>query len=125
MGNQRTKQLRERWYSYLNPTLEPAYTETEDQALMTLYAMIGPHWARIAGVIGKKSAISARNRYRSLQSMKARGVKPDYERTAPPVTVSQVQPIEEQIPSFPDFDLEFRAHPFSDPWNADLELFLS
>jgi hypothetical protein len=83
MENRRTKrQLRERWQNYLSPSLEPAYTETEDQVLVALYRVVGPHWARIAALIGKKSAISARNRYRALQSMKARGMKPDYEQTA-------------------------------------------
>jgi hypothetical protein len=80
MNSQRTKrQVRERWQSYICPELEPRYTEMEDQLLEALYLQIGPQWAKIALMIGKKSGISTRNRYRSLQSMKTRGTKPDYD----------------------------------------------
>jgi hypothetical protein len=125
MGNQRTKrQLRERWQNYLSPTLEPAYTEWEDQKLVGLYAMIGPQWARIASAIGNKSAISTRNRYRALQSMKAHGLKPDYQGISSPVVVSQVQPIEELQPNFPDFELSFGPDTLNDPWSLDFALTL-
>jgi hypothetical protein len=123
MGNQRTKrQLRERWQNYLSPTLEPAYTELEDQMLVGLYAMIGPQWARIASAIGNKSAISARNRYRALQSMKAHGVMPDYQGMNFPVVVSEVQPIEEMQPSFADFGLSFGPDALNDPWALDFDV---
>jgi hypothetical protein len=126
MGNQRTKrQLRERWQNYLSPVLEPAYTELEDQALVSLSAMIGPQWARIATAIGNKSAISARNRYRSLQSLKAHGLKPDYQPANSPVVVSQVQPIEEQQPGFAGFELPSGSDGFSDPWDREFELIVA
>jgi hypothetical protein len=123
MGNQRTKrQLRERWQNYLSPVLEPAYTEREDQMLVALYGMIGPQWARIATTMGNKSAISTRNRYRSLQSLKAHGLKPDYQPANSPVFVTQVQPVEEQEPNFACFELSFGPYTLSDPWDREFEL---
>ena len=81
MGGQRTKlQIRERWQNYLSPELVSSYTEAEDCVLVALYKQVGPQWSKIAAMIGKKSSISIRNRYRSLQSMKARGFKPDYQK---------------------------------------------
>lgn len=66
-GPTRTKrQLRERWQNYLNPDCNPTYTEEEDTMLMDLVTEIGTKWAKIAEIIGKKSAISCRNRHRIL-----------------------------------------------------------
>jgi hypothetical protein len=77
LGTGRTKrQLRERWQSYLNPALNPQYSPEEDKQLQLLYEQYGSQWAKIAGLLGKKSAISARNRHRSLQSMKHKGTVP-------------------------------------------------
>jgi hypothetical protein len=124
MGNQRTKrQLRERWQNYLSPTLEPAYTEWDDQRLVGLYGMIGPQWARIASAIGNKSAISARNRYRALQSMKAHGVIPDYQAMNSPVVVTEVEPTDEMHSNFADFGLSFGPDALKDPWALDFDFF--
>ena len=66
-GPSRTKrQLRERWQNYLNPECNPTYTEEEDCMLLELVDKIGTKWAKIAEKIGKKSAISCRNRHRIL-----------------------------------------------------------
>jgi hypothetical protein len=102
LGTNRTKrQVRERWQSYLDPQLDRGYTEAEDTQLEKLFAELGPQWARIAAVIGNKSAISARNRYRTVQTLKAKGLTPDYSRREPPppgVTG-------EEMIQFCDFDL--------------------
>jgi hypothetical protein len=80
MSSQRTKrQVRERWQNYICPELDPQYTEADDQMLENLYIQMGPQWTKIAVAIGKKSGILTRNRYRLLQSMKTRGIKPDYD----------------------------------------------
>lgn len=66
-GPSRTKrQLRERWQNYLNPECNPTYTEEEDIMLVDLVNEMGTKWAKIAEIIGKKSAISCRNRHRIL-----------------------------------------------------------
>jgi hypothetical protein len=79
LGTGRTKrQLRERWQNYLNPDLSPQYSPDEDRQLEALYEQHGSQWAKIAGLLGNKSAISARNRYRTLQSLKQKGLRPEY-----------------------------------------------
>jgi hypothetical protein len=79
MGNGRTKrQIRERWQSYLNPELETEYNEADDELLRTLRGRLGPKWSVIAVALGRKSGISVRNRYRTLQTQKKKGFKPDY-----------------------------------------------
>ena len=66
-GPSRTKrQIRERWQNYLNPDCNPLYTDEEDQMLMDLVNEMGTKWSKIAEIIGKKSAISCRNRHRIL-----------------------------------------------------------
>jgi hypothetical protein len=128
MGNQRTKrQLRERWQNYLNPELVLSYTEDEDCALVRLYSQVGPQWAKIAAVLGKKSAISTRNRYRSLQSMKARGVKPDYAKVDPMNQISVTDSMESsvfEITDLTDFDFNLGIGiGLGDSWESDFSQF--
>jgi hypothetical protein len=119
MGGQRTKrQLRERWQNYLSPNLVPSYTEAEDCVLVALYRQIGPQWAKIAAVIGTKSAISTRNRYRSLQSMKARGVKPDYRTTEVDNEITEVNPVEPTVFEAPEFNFMM-----GETWECEFEEF--
>jgi hypothetical protein len=81
MGKGRTKrQVRERWQSYLNPELDRDYTEAEDRLLQSLYERLGPRWSMIAVALKRKSGISVRNRHRTIETLKAKGFKPDYER---------------------------------------------
>jgi hypothetical protein len=81
MGKGRTKrQVRERWQSYLSPELDCHYTEKEDRLLQSLYHRLGPKWSMIAVALRQKSGISVRNRYRTIETLKAKGFKPHYER---------------------------------------------
>lgn len=73
------RQLRERWQNYLDPDNNPVYTKEEDELLLDCFEKYGSKWAQIAAIIGKKSAISTRNRYRTLMSYKRKGVEPKYE----------------------------------------------
>jgi hypothetical protein len=119
MTRQRTKrQLRERWQNYLSPDLLPSYTEVEDGLLVALYNQVGPQWAKIAAVIGKKSAISTRNRYRSLQSMKARGLKPDYQKTEVDDAITEMNPMESTVLEVPDINFMME-----ESWECELEGF--
>jgi hypothetical protein len=96
LGTNRTKrQLRERWQNYLDPTLDLGYSEQEDERLVQLFKECGPQWAKIAALIGKKSAISARNRYRCLMSLRAKGQRPRYVAALPQV----------EVVMWPDFDM--------------------
>jgi hypothetical protein len=105
MGGNRTKrQIRERWQAYLTPDITLMYTEAEDQQFETLFFEFGTQWAKIVLMIGGKSAISVRNRHRTLQSMKARGFKPNYQE----LENEQIDIIEsEQQLMFEFTDLEF------------------
>jgi preprotein translocase subunit SecA len=119
MSGRRTKrQLRERWQNYVNPDLLPFYTEVEDGLLVALYNQVGPQWAKIAAVIGKKSAISTRNRYRSLQSMKARGVKPDYEKTEVWNEITEMNRMESTVLEVPDINFMMEER-----WECEFEGF--
>jgi hypothetical protein len=122
MNGQRNKrQLRERWLNYLNPDHDVFYTENEDQALVGLYARTGPQWAKIASVIGTKSAISVRNRYRSLQSMRARGLKPDYQILERRVKLTQNPVSEPPAHTFAEFDVQFTNVGIVDSWEWDID----
>jgi hypothetical protein len=82
LGTDRTKrQLRERWNQYLNPDLEPGYTQEEDDLLCRLVDEHGRQWAKIASLIQRKSSISTRNRHRFLETLRARGMRPKCDQT--------------------------------------------
>jgi hypothetical protein len=84
MENGRTKrQVRERWQSYLNPDLATEYSEADDELLQQLHRRVGPKWSLIAVALHSKSGISVRNRYRTLESLRQKGFKPDYSRQSP------------------------------------------
>jgi hypothetical protein len=83
IGGGRTKrQVRERWHNYLNPALKREYTEADDQFLESWVEQICPKWSTIAVCLPGKSGVSVRNRYRTLQTLRMKGFKPDYERMA-------------------------------------------
>jgi hypothetical protein len=68
MGGVRTpRQLRERWYGYLKPELNPEYTPEQDRLLLDLYNEFGSKWAKIAAALGNKSQESVRNHYSQLK----------------------------------------------------------
>jgi hypothetical protein len=116
LGTGRTKrQLRERWQNYLNPDLSPQYSPEEDKQLESLYEQHGSQWAKIAGMLGNKSAISARNRYRTLQSLKQKGLRPEYSEESvtdssahtsdsEPVIEATIEPIEFNISHLDEFE---------------------
>jgi hypothetical protein len=70
------------------------YTEDEDRFLVAMYSQIGAKWAEIAQAIGNKSAISIRNRHRTLQSIKAKRLKPDYPGQRAVSPPQEVEPVE-------------------------------
>jgi hypothetical protein len=117
-GNRSKRQLRERWLNYLNPDHDAFYTEAEDHALVALYMKVGAQWAKIAGAIGTKSAISVRNRYRSLQSMRARGVRPDYQRYEGLCTTTQEVVPEQDLT---EFNFQFGNIGITDSWDWDID----
>ncbi|OHT15101.1 Myb-like DNA-binding domain containing protein [Tritrichomonas foetus] len=63
------RQIRERWQNYLNPEINPNFSQLEDDKLLSLVEKYGQRWAKIANIIGNKSAIHCRNRHRVLLKM--------------------------------------------------------
>ena len=58
------KQLRERWYNHLDPTLKKGgFTEAEDEMIIDMHQRVGSAWQRISEVLPGRSANSVKNRY--------------------------------------------------------------
>jgi hypothetical protein len=87
-GTSRSKrQLRERFKNYLDSQFDLGYTEAEDELLVRLSSEHGRHWAKIAQIMGNKSAVLVRNRCHTLRTLKKRGLQPDYRLVPPPATM--------------------------------------
>ena len=81
------RQIRERWQNYLNPDYISKFTPDEDEQLSNLYEQIGPRWSKIAAMIGNKSAILCRNRYRVITKMKRKEGSFEISNDDPPLTM--------------------------------------
>ena len=83
-GDTRTaRQLRERWSNFLNQSIDRHWTEEEDRVLMDL-AERRVCMAHIARILGNKSSIICKNRFKVLITLRKRQLKPDYGRSEPP-----------------------------------------
>jgi hypothetical protein len=72
-----TRQCRERWTNYLNPTIKNVkWTRAEDQLLELKYAQIGAKWQVIAGEFPARSKNNVKNRWHRLQRRKGRVEEP-------------------------------------------------
>ncbi|EAY01795.1 Myb-like DNA-binding domain containing protein [Trichomonas vaginalis G3] len=64
MANRNPRQCRERWYNYLDPSLQKGgWTPEEDQLLIEKKKEMGPHWNAIARFFAGRSGNSVRNRW--------------------------------------------------------------
>ena len=67
MPGRTSKQCRERWANYLDPSLlKTAFTQAEDDAVMRLQSEFGNKWAYIARLIPGRTENSVKLRYHSL-----------------------------------------------------------
>jgi hypothetical protein len=68
-----TRQCRERWTNYLNPTIgNIEWTPAEDQLLEEKYARIGAKWQVIAAEFPTRSKNNVKNRWYRLQRITRR-----------------------------------------------------
>jgi hypothetical protein len=85
-GNRTARQCRERFQSYVCPTLasEP-WTREEDKFLTLLFASVGPKWSCLAKSFQGRSPVHLRNRWLILRrrALKFFGIEPHDE---PPKT---------------------------------------
>lgn len=61
------KQCRERWYHYLDPSVNRGpYSEEEDALILAQHDRLGGRWARIAQMLKGRTSEAVRNRFRTL-----------------------------------------------------------
>lgn len=72
MKNRNARQCRERWRTYLRPTLsiEP-WTPEEDRILLEKYAQFGTRWSVIGQYLQSRSEIAIKNRWKLLNQVYA------------------------------------------------------
>ena len=74
MPGRTSKQCRERWNNYLDPTLiHTPFTDDEDEVLLKLQAEFGNKWALISRQIPGRTENAVKLRYHALQKQLATG----------------------------------------------------
>ena len=69
MGTRNSRQCRDRWRSYLRPSIvDSPWTSEEDKLLLEKFKEFGPRWSVISHYMPQRSDISLKNRLKQLQS---------------------------------------------------------
>lgn len=77
IGSRSSKQCRERWINYLDPSLnQNSWTTEEDAHLLQLQSQLGNQWASIAKHLAGRSENSVRGRYVTLAKALRRAAAP-------------------------------------------------
>ena len=76
MENRNSRQCRERWKHYLSPSVSnDPWSESEDKLLCEKYNELGPRWSKIAKFFPKRTDITVKNRWISLNGRAKRARK--------------------------------------------------
>ena len=76
MKGRSTRQCRERYINYLNPTINRSpWTQAEDDLLYEKKAIYGTHWKSIADFFPHRTDINVKNRWLKLQRQKAKKIR--------------------------------------------------
>jgi hypothetical protein len=76
LPGRKARQCRERWYNYLDPSINNAlWTPAEDAVLLSRYKELGPQWASLERVLPGRPAAQIKNRWHMLQG-RLHGKKP-------------------------------------------------
>ncbi|EAY10023.1 Myb-like DNA-binding domain containing protein [Trichomonas vaginalis G3] len=72
LDGRNSRQVRDRYTNYLNPGInKKQWTEKEDNTLKHLVLKYGCKWKTISLIMGERSEVNVRNRYRLLMRHKA------------------------------------------------------
>ena len=128
MGDRNSRQCKERWENYLDPTINTSpWTQEEDDLLIQKQLEIGSKWVTIAHFFNRRTDAQVKNRWQMLdrkmkKMQKAKTVQSSTSYVSPP----QPQQVNEQEPSiqFVRFEQEetFDDNIFDDFSNWDLDL---
>jgi DNA-binding transcriptional MerR regulator len=70
------RQLRERWYNYLSPSLNTAdWTSADDANLLELHESIGPRWGEIGRIMGNRAGVDIKNRFQSVWNKRQQEIR--------------------------------------------------
>ena len=76
MGTRNARQCKERWTKYLSPSInKSAWTEAEDQLLLSKYSEIGPKWVKISSYFDNRTDASIKNRWNVLKRREKRSLE--------------------------------------------------
>ena len=76
MKGRSTRQCRERYINYLNPTINRApWTKEEDDLLIEKKSIYGSHWKSIADFFPHRTDINVKNRWLKLQRQNAKKLR--------------------------------------------------
>lgn len=78
--NRTSKQVRERWYGHLDPTVNKGpWTRLEDEILVQKQAILGNRWAAIARFLPGRTDTAVKNRWNTCLKQQATEVKKSME----------------------------------------------
>ena len=112
MENRNARQCKDRYTSYLSPTINnDPYTEEEDRLLMQKYNEFGPKWVKISKFFQNRTDISVKCRWAVLNrremKMKERKGYSTYNRSRKGKQIQQqkqkIQPIQQKSPQPIDY----------------------